>query len=529
MTTSTQVDLVEFFTNTVGTSSPLAIGAATDGHRGSEAMVDGATYSYSIGQLGSYEVGRGIYSEGNQTITRGVLLSSNNDNPIAIQSGATISIVLLAEDLATIGGGGADFTIGTVTSGFPAAVTIRGISPNFILDFVLVTGEVGATGPAPNLTIGTTTVVASDQPPLVQITGTNPNYALNFTLPSVTQNGIFNQKIVCRSDTAQINPVFIAGIASQYTRITNYCVADGLPGSTSFGCGVLQVKWSADNKGIEDTICKSRATTIGGTPVSIQAGDVIYTQLWYGDAGPTVGAPTGSMAHIGWYRVAIDGAPLGDSTELPGWYGLAIGTGVHSSGSRYAFEANSRQQVHFPGPASNPFGPTGASWGALCTLGVGLAAAGGAPLKLTIASAALLAVPEAGAVEIDTAGVIYITNAAARRRQIIDADTTAPSITAGAGAGTAPTIALAGGPNSGRITLTTGTSPTLNGVIATVAYANAFPADSFVVFSPANDNAAATFKQAYVNGNASGFTVTNGSLALGAGTVYIWNFHILGK
>lgn len=229
----------------------------------------------------------------------------------------------------------------------------------------------------------------------------------------------FDTKMLCQSDTPIPTPITINGVTAQYSRITNYCIDGGAgSGSGAFGAGILQVKWSNDTKGIENTICKSRATTIGGTPVAIQAGDVIFTELWYGDAGPTVGAPTGSMAHIGWYRVAIDGAPLGDSTELPGWYGLATGSGLHSPGSRYAFEINSKQQVHFPGRTSAVFGPTGTSYGANFVLGVGDAAMGGAPFKFTLTSAALLTVPEPAALEVDSAGILYTTNAVGQRRSI---------------------------------------------------------------------------------------------------------------
>lgn len=339
----------------------------------------------------------------------------------------------------------------------------------------------------------------------------------------------FDTKLLCRSDTPLTAPILINGVTSQYTRITNYCVNDGVTGSGSFGCGILQVKWSNDTKGIEDTICKSRATTIGGTPVSIQAGDVIYTQLWYGDAGPTAGAPAGSMAHIGWYRVAIDGAPTGDSTELPGWYGLATGSGLHSPGSRYAFEANRLQQVHIPGPFSNAFGPTGGNYGATFTLGVGAASAGGAPFKFTLAAAALLTTPEAGALEVDASGIPYITNAAAKRGQIVTADTGVNTIAAGPGAGTGPTIAIVNGPNCGRITLTTGTSPTLNGTLATVTYANAFPTDSFVTFSAVDAGAAGVVANVRCSGSASGFVMKNVGAALAAATTYTWEFQYNGK
>lgn len=230
----------------------------------------------------------------------------------------------------------------------------------------------------------------------------------------------FDTKMLCQSDTPVPAPITINGVTAQYSRITNYCIDGGAgSGSGAFGAGILQVKWSNDTKGIENTICKSRATTIGGTPVAIQAGDVIFTELWYGDAGPTVGAPPGSMAHIGWYRVAIDGAPLGDSTELPGWFGLATGSGLHSPGSRYGFEVNRLQQIHFPGPVSNVFGPTGASYGANVTIGVGAAAAGGAPFKWTLTAAAILTTPEAGVLEVDSSGALYTTDNTPTRRKVV--------------------------------------------------------------------------------------------------------------
>lgn len=339
----------------------------------------------------------------------------------------------------------------------------------------------------------------------------------------------FNTAVLMRSDTPVPTRIFVNGIASQYYRIFNYCLDDVPAGSGSFGQGILQIKWSNDSKAIVDIIAKSRATTIGGTPVALQAGDQIYSQAWYGDCGPTVGDPAGSMGHIGQFKVAMDGAPTGDSTELPGYISWYTGTGFHTPGSRIALEINSRQQIHAPGPFSNPFGPTGASWGANFVLGIGATTAGGAPWKFTLVSTALLAIPEAGAFEPDATGILFITNSAGKRRQIIDADTANPTILPGTGAGTGPTIAIAAGPNSGRITLTTGSAPTLGGVIATVTYANAFPNDSFVVLSAADPNSALGIRSIYANGTASGFTINNASTALNATTNFIWNYQIIGK
>lgn len=107
--------------------------------------------------------------------------------------------------------------------------------------------------------------------------------------------------------------------------------------------------------------------------------------------------------------------------------------------------------------------------------------------------------------------------------------TGASTIAPGAGSGTGPTIAITNGPNGGRITLTTGSSPTLNGVIATITYVNAFPADSFVVISAANANAGGQIRQVFADGMSGGFVLTNVTSALTASTQYIWDFYVTGK
>jgi hypothetical protein len=341
----------------------------------------------------------------------------------------------------------------------------------------------------------------------------------------------FNSKRLYITDAATAAPINVLGITPQYNRIVGVFQDSGAGvGSGSFGCGDLLIKYSADNKGIENTYCKSRATGPTITPtVSVNAADVIFTELWYGDAGATAGAPTGSMAHVGWYRVGIDGAPTGDSTELPGWYGLATGSGLHVPGSRYAMAVNSKQQVHLPGAVSNVFGPTGTNWGAGLTLGVGAATAGGAPFKFTLTSAAILTAPEAGALEPDATGLLYFTNAAGKRGQIITADTTANTIAAGTGAGTGPTLTLVNGPRGGRITLITGTTPALSGIIATVTYGTAFPTDSFATFAAAGDNAAAAMANVRISSIAGSFNLKNVGAALTAATTYVWNFQYTGN
>ena len=104
----------------------------------------------------------------------------------------------------------------------------------------------------------------------------------------------------------------------------------------------------------------------------------------------------------------------------------------------------------------------------------------------------------------------------------------APAIAAGVGAGTTPTIAIAGSDSSFQITLTTGSSPTgSNATIATVTYAGAMPNTAYCIITPANANAAALTgtTQVFATSTTSVLTLTSGSAALTGVTAYVWNVH----
>lgn len=94
---SSLVDLVKITVNSTGTGS-LALGEAVRGYRGTEALTNGAEYSYSIQQAGSWEFGRGVFMSPGQ-FTRSVIGSSEGGVPINLQSFAQVSFTALAEDL----------------------------------------------------------------------------------------------------------------------------------------------------------------------------------------------------------------------------------------------------------------------------------------------------------------------------------------------------------------------------------------------------------------------------------------------
>lgn len=106
----------------------------------------------------------------------------------------------------------------------------------------------------------------------------------------------------------------------------------------------------------------------------------------------------------------------------------------------------------------------------------------------------------------------------------------APTIAAGAGAGTSPTVSIAGNDACGAVSVTTGTLPTgTNAAIATITFATAYGFSPYVVLYPANA-ATATLSgvsMAFVTATTTTFVITSGTTALTAATAYKWNYHVI--
>jgi hypothetical protein len=113
--------------------------------------------------------------------------------------------------------------------------------------------------------------------------------------------------------------------------------------------------------------------------------------------------------------------------------------------------------------------------------------------------------------------------------QIVYGGTT-PSIAGGTGAGTSPTVGIAGANSGGVITITTGTTPGSSSVVATVTFLSPFPNGSSVVLYPGNAATAllSGTSMVYTTGGTTTFTLTSGTVALVAATQYIWNYHVIG-
>lgn len=292
---------------------------------------------------------------------------------------------------------------------------------------------------------------------------------------------------------------------------------------TTDATGHLSGRFSNNTKGVLDYCIKSRGATIGDlAPVAL--GDKIYTFAPFGSSAASPGGgPGNGIAHIGQMVWFVDGVPRSvvPVTEIPGGWHLDTCTGDQFLGSRTALSLSYNQKVYLAGPNGTNPGP-GVEMPAVVTIGAGSAAANGAQLKRL--GGTILTTPEAFANEVDAAGIQYVSDASAIRSRVMVAPTAAPTAVVNVGAGTGGTATLVVAPNGGRLTIVTGTSPTLNGIIAKIDFATAFATDCVCAFSPANANAAVVTAQMYMTGSASQLTLTNNGTALAASTTYIIEF-----
>jgi hypothetical protein len=111
---------------------------------------------------------------------------------------------------------------------------------------------------------------------------------------------------------------------------------------------------------------------------------------------------------------------------------------------------------------------------------------------------------------------------------------TTPTVTAGAGAGTTPTVSVAGTDVSGVITVLTGTTPGASGVVATLNFSAAYgAAPKAVLLLPAGPNSAPLSGTGQVYADSSNITtakfdISVGSSALTAATSYKWFYFVPG-
>lgn len=107
----------------------------------------------------------------------------------------------------------------------------------------------------------------------------------------------------------------------------------------------------------------------------------------------------------------------------------------------------------------------------------------------------------------------------------------APTIAAGVGAGTTPTVSVSTATDvAGDVNITTGTLPTgTNAVIATITFNVAYDTAPIVLLYPGNA-ATATLSgvsMVFTTSTTTTFVLTSGTTALTASTAYVWHYHVI--
>ncbi len=108
-----------------------------------------------------------------------------------------------------------------------------------------------------------------------------------------------------------------------------------------------------------------------------------------------------------------------------------------------------------------------------------------------------------------------------------------PTVAAGLGAGSSPTISCSGNGVQGYVTLTTGSAPSASATVFTLTFPTVYGAAPNVFLLPANPAADAISGNGLVaadrsNITASSFAATVGSTALAASTQYQWRYLVVG-
>jgi hypothetical protein len=107
-----------------------------------------------------------------------------------------------------------------------------------------------------------------------------------------------------------------------------------------------------------------------------------------------------------------------------------------------------------------------------------------------------------------------------------------PTIAAGTGAGTGPTVVITGNDNAGVITVTTGTAPAASATVVTITFGQAFGVTPrAVILTDASPSAAALSGPGKVYADQSTLGLTSwqvkvGATALAAATQYKWWYHV---
>lgn len=301
-------------------------------------------------------------------------------------------------------------------------------------------------------------------------------------------------------------------------------VINGVAGSTSSP----SINFGTSNTGFYASSSGRIDITFGGT--NLFRFDSAANFYILSNTAPTNGGLSwGVAADVNLVRVAAAELQLGLSSATPvaNIFHGANGNGTNITGADLTFSAGKGTGTGASGNLLFKFaaaGSTGASLNTYTTV---------ASISGTTGNFDFVKLFSFGGV-VGTANQIPIVNTGATAMSWVTLYTGlitgTPTIVAGTGAGTAPTVSVTTNGKQLQVTVTTGTLPTgTNAIIATVTLPTALTYTPYPVFSSANANTSLLSGASMVYMTSTGpanVTITSGTSGLPAATTYIWNISL---
>ena len=249
------------------------------------------------------------------------------------------------------------------------------------------------------------------------------------------------------------------------------------------------------------TLTKSGTDTAAAVTTTVNQYGLKVSAVDSGDAGASL---SGTQAHTT-YGVYSDSQDTGASTTATG--------GATTKSNYGGYFASTLTGTTSGGPVKLSYGVRGLSTGNTNGTSTGYGVYGAATGSDTNWGGYF----EGNANVTSTASVLHL-----------DGNSAAPTIAAGAGAGTAPTISVSNATDlSGIVNVTTGTLPTgANAVIVTITFNTEYASAPNICLTPANANTAAiaVVSHVFVTSTTTTFVITSGATALTAATAYKWYY-----
>jgi len=134
-----------------------------------------------------------------------------------------------------------------------------------------------------------------------------------------------------------------------------------------------------------------------------------------------------------------------------------------------------------------------------------------------------------GSITVDS-GSIRVASGSVTTPKVLG-NTAPPTMTAGTGAGTSPTISISGSDVAGIIRIAAGTGPSAKADIVNITFTSAYTTPPYVLLTPASYSSSLSFggiSGAFTTASTTGFTIFSSEGSLRGATAYSWSYHVVG-